>query len=329
MAMAAAPIACSQIRAKGQYYFVEDRASMQSLARHARQIGLLCPAWYTFGPHGKLEETIGPVTRETIARNRMKVVPLVANKGFDPAIAHAVLGDARNREASVEALSEAAERNGFAGYELDFENVPMEDRDAYVAMVAALSVELRKRNRTLSIAVPAPLLPAPPGSVYRPTASAPSFDYRELARHADWISLMAYDEHTQPGQPGPIASHPWVEACLMHLLEAVPAKKLKLGIPFYHRRWSAQGVAEGSFAEAAMLAQAYGIPLGVQKQEREISFRFSGDHGDEVVWLHGAQSLMARLDLASRYRLAGFAAWRLGQEDPDFWTLIGGGKERA
>ena len=105
---------------------------------------------------------------------------------------------------------------------------------------------------------------------------------------------------------------------------APSARKLKLGVPFYHRRWSARGVQEGSFDEAALLAEAYGIPLKLHPTEREISVRFKGQQGEEQIWLHNAASLKVRLELVQRLGLAGFAAWRLGQEDPAFWTLMGG-----
>jgi spore germination protein len=41
------------------------------------------------------------------------------------------------------------------------------------------------------------------------------------------------------------------------------------------------------------------------------------------VWIENAASVLARLDLAARYDIAGVAFWRLGQEDPAAWPVIG------
>ncbi len=165
-ALLAAPLACAfGLRSQGQFYFVEDRPSMQSLARNAGRIGLLCPAWYAFNAEGRLEATIGPVTAATIARNRMQVIPLIVNKGFDQAAASVVLNDAPRRARAIAELVAAAEKNKYAGYELDFENIDAADRAAYVSFAAELAAALRKSSRTLSVSVPAPLLPAQPGDV--------------------------------------------------------------------------------------------------------------------------------------------------------------------
>jgi spore germination protein YaaH len=43
---------------------------------------------------------------------------------------------------------------------------------------------------------------------------------------------------------------------------------------------------------------------------------------DHEVWLEGAASAGARLPLADRYQTAGVSTWRLGHEDPTFWTVI-------
>jgi spore germination protein YaaH len=41
------------------------------------------------------------------------------------------------------------------------------------------------------------------------------------------------------------------------------------------------------------------------------------------VWIENAASVQSRLDLAARYGIAGVAFWRLGQEDPTVWPVIG------
>jgi spore germination protein YaaH len=48
-----------------------------------------------------------------------------------------------------------------------------------------------------------------------------------------------------------------------------------------------------------------------------------GGVADHEVWIENAASVQARLGLAARYGIAGVAFWRLGQEDPAAWPVIG------
>ena len=40
------------------------------------------------------------------------------------------------------------------------------------------------------------------------------------------------------------------------------------------------------------------------------------------IWLEDEQSIESKLQLMKDQKLAGTAAWALGQEDPGIWTLI-------
>ncbi len=55
----------------------------------------------------------------------------------------------------------------------------------------------------------------------------------------------------------------------------------------------------------------------------------AGTPQEHQVWLEDSTSAAARLELVARYRLAGVATWRLGQEDPGVWPLFGGWRGAA
>lgn len=322
--LASAPLACARRGLQGQYYFIEDGPALRSLEAHGRSLGELCPAWFTFGVDGILRSHVNTDLRARLSQLRLRVMPLIVNEGFAPEIAGRVLNDRALRAKALSDLVSAASRYRLAGFELDFENIAAADREAYTSFVAELAGQLKKNGASLSVAVPAPLLPAQPAAEHQPTPVSLGFDYAGLAGHSAWLSLMAYDEHT--AQPGPIASGPWVEACLKHLLRTVPPKRIRLGIPFYHRRWSRAAMKEGTYTEAAQLAAARNTTVRPDSSEQEATFRFTGPEGEETVWLHNAETLRARLEMAERFELAGFAAWRLGQEDPAFWDLTRGNR---
>ena len=51
-------------------------------------------------------------------------------------------------------------------------------------------------------------------------------------------------------------------------------------------------------------------------------FQYSDDSGLHTGWYEDSRSLNGKLGLIRRCRLRGFAAWRLGAEDPRFWTQV-------
>ena len=313
---------CDQPDFLAHSYYVNEPASWRSLQKHGQQLGLVSPDWFVVDESGRVDSRVDSKVVEWARERSVPLMPLVVNRGFRPEVAAAVLASDATRRPVVEQLVRSAAEHGFAGLVLDFEHVPAAERDNLTRFVAALASELRRGGRRLGIAVHPPLLPAraPDSQRWVANEDAFAFDLKGLARHADFISLMAYDMHFQAGDPGPIASLPWVEACLQRTLKFVPRQKLLLGVPFYHRRWTAQKVDEGTYAQALELAERAQARIETHPFHREKTFTFLNGDGANQVWFNGADDVADRIALARRYRLRGFSAWRLGQEDPALWT---------
>ena len=58
-----------------------------------------------------------------------------------------------------------------------------------------------------------------------------------------------------------------------------------------------------------------------EETQQEFSTWSAGDVTYKI-WLENEKSLEPKLQLMKEYKLAGTAAWALGQEDPDIWKLI-------
>jgi spore germination protein YaaH len=158
--------------------------------------------------------------------------------------------------------------------------------------------------------------------VWVPNVRAAAFDYARIGRVVDSMTLMSYDEYTAPDQPGPVAGLAWVEACVRKILEWVPAQKVQLGLALYYRHWGGAKVTEGPFPGARVLAAKSGVKMALNAAHQEMTFEFREGPMRHVVWCSDAAGVAQRLALVSKYKLGGYAAWRVGQEDPAVWQKV-------
>lgn len=311
-------------RTLAHFYFVNDPSSRQSLEANMAQISLVSPQWFAVDQTGRLTSRSDNTLLDWAKQNRLPLMPLLINEKFKPEVAHAVLSDEGTQLRVVDQILNAALTDHFYGIQVDFENIPPDDREAFSRFVERLSKEFHKQHMKLSVAVPAPLAPTTPPSPrtspWVTTKLSQAFDYRKLGKLADSVTLMAYDEHSSSDPPGPVAGLPWVEACLQQTLKYVPRKKTFLGIPLYYRQWNGKVVSEGTYGDALKLATMWGAKIEMDAEQREKTFHFEEGQDSHVVWLQDAESLRERVALVKKYGLPGFSAWRLGQEDPAAWN---------
>jgi spore germination protein len=307
------------------FYVTADEDSVASLRRHAGQMDLASPQWYQADASGALVNQADEALNAWARKAKVRLMPLILNQDFRPEIAHLVLTDAKVQISLIRSLVDEGVRLRLRGFQLDFENVPAEDRAAFTTFVRSLASRLRSRGLRLSVAAPAPLYGVPSAANSNPVNErAAAFDYRALAAATDFLTIMTYDQHTSFDHPGPVSGRPWIEECMKRILALVPAKKVMLGVPLYHRRFRAKGITEGTYTEALALAQLRGVPVTRDPVEGESTFAFDEEGARNVVWLQDAESTRERLRLARRLRLGGFSAWRLGHEDESSWPYLSG-----
>lgn len=245
------------------------------------------------------------------------------DNGFDPELTHVFLNDASLRIKAIKQLLSYVDLYELDGINLDFENMRLEDREAFVQFARELAPLLHAKERMLTVDV----------TFHSQSENwSMCYDRAGLAEVADYLMVMGYDEHSGGStKVGSVSSLPWVEKGLQRILEEVPQDKLILGIPFYTRLWMEKTDGEG---HRQVDSKAYSMDTAkdwIEQKRAEIRFdEAAGQNYVEVkegdttykMWLEDSCSLMSRIELVKKYRLAGIASWRRGFESEDTWPMI-------
>ena len=238
----------------------------------------------------------------------VKVFPMVQNyrDGAFQAGDLRALTTPAGRAALVQEVLRAVAEAGGDGVDLDFEQLPATLTAPFVSFVADLSARLHAAGRRIVLDLP---------------VDHRAYDVPHLQAAVDWLLLMAYDQHSLPGKPGPVAAFPWVRAALQQLRSEAPPGKVVLGLAGYGYDWGPAAVEPVSFRQA--LQRAGGAPaIRWDAAAREPWYSYTApDHAAHTVWFSDAPSLQPLVREATADGLAGVGLWRLGLEDEAMWQL--------
>ena len=227
----------------------------------------------------------------------------------------------------------AAVAAGVDGINLDFELISSKCGVHYVQLVRELSVKCHQNNLVFSV------------DNYVPQSYNSHYDLKEQGIVADYVVIMAYDEHTEGSyEAGSVASISYLQDGIEKTLKKVSADKVIAGIPFFTRLWfetakSPEQLSEEAGTEAAsypnkVSSKALGMEEAAQsvvnagataqwdEKTQQNYAKWSADGGTYRIWLEDAQSLEAKLKVIQENKLAGVAEWSLGKEESSVWKLI-------
>jgi len=318
------------------WYSVASERSTQSFLSHADRISIVSPQVFAFDRNGAIHGKIDPRIIEKARAQRVKVIPLVMNPGFDQPLIHHILTVPEVRKRAIASLVALCRDNHFDGLQFDLENVNVADKAAFTDFVRESAGALHAINCSISAAV-VPRLSDNPGPtnfhrwMYENWRGV--YDYKALAESLDFISYMTYAQHGGSSTPGPVAGYTWMEAALQFLLSTgVPPEKISLGIPSYSDWWyptyttKSGAQVRGSdipYAKVSELIATYSL-TPVWDEREKTSFAIWADAGvNDLMWIEDARAFEAKLELVRKYKLRGYSVWVLGMEDPRVWEILG------
>ena len=310
------------------YIFSGSSESYTALVDSAqRSLNEVSPNYFYIDYNGDLALTsaVSEAFVSDMHNRGITVVPFLTND-FSRAVGKTAL---EKRTKLAESLAGAVRRYALDGVNIDIENVTPGERDAYVDFVRLLR-NLLPAGKTIAVSVAA----NPWGS---DVGWQGSYDYAGLARFADYLMVMCYDEHYYGGPSGPVSSLPYLDKALKYAVSVVPKEKIVLGLPFYGRIWGDSDAFPNGYgltnARIAQLVSSYGGEVSIDPASQstravltvgEDSARpaVGGqllDAGTYTIWYESQESIKAKLSLVSKYDIKGTGSWALGQETPDTW----------
>lgn len=325
----------SQGVAENLFYYVDSEDSFNSFKANSDKISIVAPQTYSISTSGVVWGEVDNRVLKLARENNISVIPLILNPGFDRGLFHKFLQDTAAQKRTIEMMTELALAHGYAGWQFDFENIHVSDREAFTNFYRNTARAFRPHGLSLSAAVvptntQSDLKTAYHRFLYEYWRGA--YDLKALAEAGDFLSLMTYSQHTRRTPPGPVSGVPWMREMVGYLLElGVDPQKISLGIPFYSTYWYADYDAErGGFINGT--GASYERVMGlVDRYEADVvwldnqqCYYALWDHDGvfEYAFIEDERSLEAKLKLLDEFKLRGISVWRLGQEDPRVWEVL-------
>ena len=298
------------------FYVNWDDTSYPALKRALPALDWLVPAWLTL--HAK-ETDIGyepdRAALDLIHRTKpsLPILPLLQNASEDvwdgPGLAR-MLALPASRAHLIERLTDVLDKNRFHGVVLDFEQVPPAAQADLQTFVAELGAAFKPHRWLVAIAVP-----------FDDTA----WNYQAYGKSADFVVLMAYDQHWSEGEAGAIAGQSWFEDTLAKRMEGLDPSRTIVALGGYGYDWvKGEEASDLTFQEAMLAARDSEADIEFDDASLNPHFSYVEDDGKaHDVWFLDGVTAYNQINEADRYRVAGYALWRLGSEDPSIWNVLG------
>jgi spore germination protein len=301
-------------------WWATDTSSYNSLYSNTDVIKTIAPFWATLEKDGTITDR-GGNDHDSVVKfahnNNVSVLLLVNNakEQENKSPIHTILSTPSSRASAINNLEDYIKKYKLDGINVDFEMVDAQDRDNLSAFMQELSERLKPQGYIISIDV------FPKQDESNDVSIA--YDYAQLAKYADKIILMTYDNHGTWSNAGPIADIDWVEKNLKYALQSIPKNKLYIGLAAYGYDWSSKGVESLEYGALMDLAQRFNSSVIWDNPSKSPHFDYTDSDGtNHQVWFENSESLKNKIALVNKYDIAGAAMWKLGEEDPSSWQVL-------
>lgn len=295
---------------------VAGNDTLSEVMAQTKSINVISPTWFALSDNAGNFTSYATTEYVTQAHNMgLEVWGLVdnfTNEGIDT---YEVLAGTTTRTYLINGLIDTALAYDLDGINIDFENISLDAGEPFIEFIRELSIPCRQHGLVLSV------------DNYVPMGYTSHYNRKEQGVVADYVIIMGYDEHYNGSETaGSVASINFVEKGIADTVAEVPANKVINAIPFYTRIWETNGTTVSSQAVGMELAQQYISDHGIDISWDEVTCQNYGEYqsGSSYyqLWLEDADSIRVKLNIMSKYGIAGVAEWKLGFETASIWDVI-------
>lgn len=280
---------------------------------------------YGFDESGQL---ISPNDTELIAlANDFGVLPtmlvstLTKSGTFSNELARLLLNSNELQDILISNIIQTMEEKGYKAVDVDFEYLPVENRDSYISFIQKLTKKANEKGFYTLVAL------APKTSTNQPGLLYESHSYSGLGNSANFSLLMTYEWGYSAGPPLPVAPLPNVEQVISYGVTQIPPYKILMGIPLYGYNWTLP-YTKGTIAKSLSPEQAVELALETNSQieydylQQAPYFNYTQDNAEHIVWFENLKSIDAKLNLVEKYKLGGVGLWNITRDFPQFYILL-------
>lgn len=296
-------------------------------------INVISPTWFYLNDNDGNIYSLASRDYVTYCHGQgVEVWGLISNLENPEADTTYVMTHTSTRDYLTNQIIAAAIEYDLDGINLDFEALSSEAGDAYVQFIRELSIKCENNDLVLSV------------DNYVPTSYTAFYNRAEQAVFADYIIIMAYDEHYSGSEDiGSVSSIGFVQNGVKDTLKEVPAEQTILGLPFYSRIWELTP-KEGSGEDVESASEDYvpytftcteegmqttedictanGAKMVWSEEDGQYVAEYESEGKRHKVWMENEESLEQKLKVMKDNNLAGAAYWKLGLERPTAWDTI-------
>lgn len=304
--------------------------NVSSILQKSKGINVLSPTWFYLNDNnGNLANLASSNYVDYCHQNGVEVWALVSNLENPDVDTAAVLSHTSSRDNLTNNLISYAIQYNLDGINVDFEALSVDGvGNSYIQFIRELSLKCANNGIVLSV------------DNYVPSDYTRFYNRSEQALFADYVIVMAYDEHYSGSEEaGSVASIGYVTQGVEDTLKEVPANQLILGMPFYTRVWSETPAGQPtdeadsaayydlssyatSMTEVSKLLKTNGVePVWLEDVGQNYA-EYQNNGVTYKIWIEDASSLEKKLTVMDHYGLAGGAFWKLGMEDSSIWDTI-------
>lgn len=279
-------------------------------------VNVVSPTWFYLDDNrGGIANLASSSYVDYCHQNNIQVWALVSNLENKNVDTTTVLNTTSSRDNLVNNLIAAAISYDLDGINVDMEALSVQAKDGYIEFIKELSLKCEKNDIILSV------------DNYVPTSSTEFYNRKVQADYADYIIIMAYDEHTTGSEEaGSVSSLGFVKDGIKNTLKEVPAEQVIVGLPFYSRIWAVDG--------DNLSCSAYGMKdLDTMLDSNGAGRVWLDDLGQNYAeyvkndvtykcWIEDSASIAKKLEVMQENKLAGAAFWKLRFEPNEIWTTI-------